>query len=189
LVSRRCCSCGAVSAASCSGLSPNRSSVRLIIVFVAATVRLTCRGRRIYSRTGRGCEDHGYFTPAHQQHCQRGLRAFALGGVHLLVLEQRRRQAAEFGVVLRSLRLDVCCVAPCSVSPERSSRSALSRRMSAAKRPGSGVETTSAKVVRNSPASVSGNSLGSSGTSIRRRKPWPPLNVLIVVEQALASRV
>jgi hypothetical protein len=52
--------------------------------------------------------------------------------------------------------------------------------MSAAKRPGSGVETTSAKVVRNPPA---------SGTSIRRRKPWPPLNVLIVAEQALASKV
>jgi hypothetical protein len=61
----------------------------------------------------------------------------------------------------RSIRLDVC-VAPCSVSPERSSRSALSRRMSAAKHSGSGVETTSAKAVRNPPASVSGNSIRSS---------------------------
>jgi hypothetical protein len=36
--------------------------------------------------------------------------------------------------------------------------------MSAVRRPGSGVETTSAKAVRNPPASVSGNPIRSSGT-------------------------
>jgi hypothetical protein len=41
--------------------------------------------------------------------------------------------------------------------------------MSAARRPGSGVETTSAKAVRNPPASVSGNSIRSSGTRVQRR--------------------
>jgi hypothetical protein len=44
-------------------------------------------------------------------------------------------------------------------------RSACNRRMSAASRPGSGDETTSANVVRNPPASVSGSSIvRSSGT-------------------------
>jgi hypothetical protein len=54
-------------------------------------------------------------------------------------------------------------------SPERSSRSALNRRMSAARRPGSGDKTTSAKAVRNPPASVSGNPIRSSGTRAGRR--------------------
>src|SRR5438552_2584821 len=37
---------------------------------------------------------------ADQQRCERSFCAFALNGVHLFVFEQRRRQAAEFGVVL-----------------------------------------------------------------------------------------
>src|SRR5437867_1580182 len=50
-------------------------------------------------------------------------------------------------------------------SPERSLRSACNRRTSAASRPGSGEETTLAKVVRNPPVSVSGTSIvRSSGT-------------------------
>jgi hypothetical protein len=51
-------------------------------------------------------------------------------------------------------------------SPERSSRSALSWRRSAAKRSGSGFETKSAKAACNPSASVSGNLIRSSGT-------WP----------------
>jgi hypothetical protein len=59
----------------------------------------------------------------------------------------------------RSIRLDVSvALGPwLGSSPERSSRSALNRRMSAARCPGSGFERTSAKAVRNPPASVSGN--------------------------------
>jgi len=45
-------------------------------------------------------EDHGDLTPADQQGCKRSFCAFALDGVHLFVFEQRRRQAAEFSVVL-----------------------------------------------------------------------------------------
>src|SRR5206468_8280250 len=54
-------------------------------------------------------------------------------------------------------------------SPERSSRSALNRRVSAARRPESGGQTSSAKAVRNSPASVGGNPIRSSGTWAGRR--------------------
>jgi hypothetical protein len=59
-----------------------------------------------------------------------------------------------------------CCDCPiCSCSPptERSLRSACNRRRSAASRPGSGEETTSANVVRNPPASVSGSCIVRSG--------------------------
>jgi hypothetical protein len=42
-------------------------------------------------------EDHGDLTPADQQGCERCFSGFALNSVHLLVFEQRRRQAAEFG--------------------------------------------------------------------------------------------
>jgi len=38
-------------------------------------------------------------TPADQQGRQRCFCAFALDGLHLFVLEQRRRQAAKFGIV------------------------------------------------------------------------------------------
>src|SRR6266436_6904594 len=128
------------------------------------------------------CEDHGDLTPADQQGCQRRFCAFALDGVHLFVLEQRRRQAAEFSVVLNDqygstflLRLPHGCS-----SPKRSSRSTLNRRMSAARCPGSGVETTSAKAVRNPPASVSGNSFdqtvpGPDGASrqVLRQRTFP----------------
>ena len=45
-------------------------------------------------------EDHGDLLTADQHDCKRSFRAFALDGVDLFVLEQRRREAAEFSVVL-----------------------------------------------------------------------------------------
>src|SRR5262249_2425128 len=57
------------------------------------------------------------------------------------------------------------CMPHLRCSPERSLRSACNRLTSAASRPGSGEETTSANVVRNLPASVSGSCIvWSSGT-------------------------
>jgi hypothetical protein len=71
----------------------------------------------------------------------------------------------------RSIRLDgSVALAPwLGFPPERSSRSAFNRRTSAVRRRGSGVEMTSAKAVRNPPASVNGNFIRSSGTLAERR--------------------
>jgi hypothetical protein len=87
----------------------------------------------------------------------------------LSVFEQRRRQAAQRRP-RQSIWLDVSVALALwlSSSPEHSSRSALNRRMSAARRSGSGVETTSPKAVRNPPASVSGNPIRSSSTCTGR---------------------
>ena len=45
-------------------------------------------------------EDHGDLSPADQHDRKRSFRAFTLNGVDLFVLEERRREAAEFSVVL-----------------------------------------------------------------------------------------
>ena len=59
---------------------------------------------RIHSVHGAGKpdvrEDHGDLSPADQHDRKRSFRAFTLDGVDLFVLEQRRREAAEFSVVL-----------------------------------------------------------------------------------------
>jgi hypothetical protein len=98
-------------------------------------------------------------------------RAFTFDGGH-----SRLRAAPPSGSAARrrprrSIRLDVSvALAPGpGSSPESSLRSAFKRRMSAASRPGRGTETTSANAVRNSPASVSGNFIRSSGTTVGRR--------------------
>jgi hypothetical protein len=82
----------------------------------------------------------------------------ALDGVHLFVF---KHAAVANGVQRRprrSIRLDVSvALAPwLDFRPEGSSRSAFNRRTSAARRRGSGIEMTSAKAVRNPPASVNG---------------------------------
>ena len=71
-------------------------------------------------------EDHGDLTPADQQSCERRFCAFALDGVHWFVFEQRRGQAAEFGVVLddqygSTFLLRLPHVAPLSVRRDRHS--------------------------------------------------------------------
>ena len=57
-----------------------------------------------------------------------------------------------------------------------SARSALNRRVSAARPGGSGVETTSAKAIRNLSANVSGNFTRSSGTQDHPAAPTGPPN-------------
>ena len=45
-------------------------------------------------------EYHGDLSPTHEHEGKRGFSALTLDGFQLLVLEQRRRQVAEVGVVL-----------------------------------------------------------------------------------------
>jgi hypothetical protein len=77
----------------------------------------------------------------------------------------------------RSIGLDgSVALAPCLGSPERSSRSAFNRRTSGARRLGSGVEMTSAKAVRNPPASINGNFIRSKGrriATVLRQRTFP----------------
>jgi hypothetical protein len=66
-------------------------------------VRITGRrGQRIFTARARSMHPRRSWRPHARRSAvlPRRLRAFALDSVHFLVLEQRRRQAAKFGVVL-----------------------------------------------------------------------------------------
>jgi hypothetical protein len=53
-----------------------------------------------YSAQPYVCENHINVPPTHQHNGKRGFGTFTLDGFQLLVFEQRRRQAAQVGVVL-----------------------------------------------------------------------------------------
>jgi hypothetical protein len=114
--------------------------------------------------------EDGDLTPANQQRCK---RSFALPSWMVSICSFSNSAPPGSGVQRRprrSIGLEgSVALAPWLGSPERPSRWAFNWRMSAARRRGSGIEMTSAKAVRNPPASVNGNFIRSNGTLAGRR--------------------
>ena len=119
---------------------------------------------------------HHWLSRSLAHDCKRSFHAFTLDGVDLFVFEQRCREAAEFSVVLDDQygSTFLLCLPNGRLPSWRSSGSTFNRRMSADSRRGSGDETMSANVARNSLVSVSGKFIRSNGSRVGRRI-WQPV--------------